>query len=126
LPRAPGPIAAVLAAACIVGVSAAPAGADAAYCSPTGDYCYSAGAERGVVRIRLTTFSFQDPVEVCVSHRKGRECRSFTPRRTRHDAFAFAVRWSRHFPNHGPGTYRVRFRVPGAPSFGPPLTFKRG
>jgi hypothetical protein len=109
-----------------LGVGVAPAGAASAYCSPTGDYCYSAGNERGVVRIRLTTFSFQEPVEVCVSHRKGRECRRFTPRRTRHDAFAFAVRWSRWFPNHGPGTYRVRFRLPGAPSFDPPLIFKRG
>jgi hypothetical protein len=40
-------------------------------------------------------------------------------------AFAFAVRWSRYFPNHGPGTYRVRFRLPGAPSFSPPLSFRR-
>jgi hypothetical protein len=114
------------AAACAFGVGAAPAGAKSVYCSPTGDYCYSAADERGVVRIRLSTFSFQEPVEVCVSHRKGRECRSFTPRKSKHGLFTFAVRWSRHFPNHGPGNYRVRFRLPGASAFGDPLTFRRG
>jgi hypothetical protein len=44
----------------------------------------------------------------------------------KHGLFTFAVRWSRHFPNHGPGNYRVRFRLPGASAFGDPLTFRRG
>ena len=124
--RAPRPLLTALVAACALGVWAAPAGAASVYCSPTGDYCYSAAAEHGVVRIRLSTFSFREPVEVCVSHRKGRECHSFTPRMAKHGLYSFAVRWSRYYPNHGPGTYRVRFRLPGATAFGDPLTFRRG
>jgi hypothetical protein len=126
LRRAPVPLAAAVAAACALGAGAAPAAAAGSYCSPTGDYCYSARDEHGVVRIRLVTFSFQEPVQVCVSHRKGRSCHSFTPRVTKHHIYGFTVRWSRYFPNHGPGTYRVRFRLPGATAFGSPLTFERG
>jgi hypothetical protein len=123
---APRPLLAALGAACALAIAAPAALAAGTYCSPTGDYCYSARDEHGVVRIRLSTFSFREPVEVCVSHRKGRECRSFTPRPGRHGLSSFAVRWSRHYPNHGPGTYRVRFRLPGATAFGAPLTFRRG
>jgi hypothetical protein len=116
----------VLAAGTGLGATAAPASAASGYCSPTGDYCYSARAERGVVRLRLSTFSFSGDVEVCVSHRRGRACHRFALRRNRHDVYAFAVRWSRSFPNHGHGTYRVRFRVPGTPSaLGPGATFRR-
>jgi hypothetical protein len=122
----PGLIAAVLAVGIAAVVVPAPAVAASGYCSPTGDYCYSARDERGVVRIRPTTFSFQDPVNVCVSHRKGRTCHRFTPRAQKHGIFGFAIRWSRSFPNHGPGNYRVRFALgTGTSGLGPGVTFRR-
>jgi hypothetical protein len=105
-----------------------PSAAQAAstYCSPTGDYCYSARDERGVVRIRLSTFSFTDPVNVCVSHLKGRTCHRFRPRTQKHGLYGFAIRWSAYFPNHGAGNYRVRFALGiGTSGLGPGVSFKR-
>lgn len=125
MPTRPRLIGASAAAALLALALPAAAPAASGYCSPTGDYCYAARHEAGVVRIRLTTFSFQDPVTVCVSHRKGRTCHRFTPRAQKHDLFGFAIRWSRSFPNHGAGTYRVRFALGGS-ALGPGVSFRRG
>jgi hypothetical protein len=55
-----------------------------------------------------------------------RVCRRFRLRRTseRFSLFSSVVRWHRHFPDKGPGIYRVRWWRGGEP-FGPPLGFVR-
>jgi hypothetical protein len=120
------PVLAALTVAAALGAAASPASAASSYCSPTGDFCLSAKAERGIVRLRLDTFSFTGKVEVCVSHGSDRDCARFTLRPRKSGLHYIAVRWSRHFPNHGPGTYTVRFRLPDGTALGRSVTFKRG
>ena len=112
--------------AALVAAALAPAPAAASsYCSPTGDYCHSAGERDGVVRITLDTFSFRGRVRVCVTGPEDRTtCRRFRLRAGKHGVYGFSVRWSTHFPDQGAGTYRVRFRYAGT-SLGPADTFRR-
>lgn len=101
------------------------ASASSSYCSPTGDYCHSAVKRDGVVRIMLHTFSFRGRVRVCVTDPdRERSCKRFRLRARRDGIFGFRVRWSRHFPNGGRGTYRVRFRYGGS-QLGPADRFRR-
>ena len=110
----------------LVGAAVAPAPAEAtSYCSPTGDYCHSAGKRDGVVRLTLDTFAFRGRVRVCVRGPEDRTtCRRFRLRLSKHGLYGFDVRWSAHFPDQGAGTYRVRFRYAGS-SLGPADTFRR-
>jgi hypothetical protein len=103
-----------------------PAGAQAAsgYCSPTGDYCYSATKRQGVVRLTLGTFSFRGGVEICVTAPdRSRSCKTFTLRTRPRGVHEVDARWSAHFPRKGAGTYRVTFAVAGSPAFRPSVTF---
>ncbi len=62
---------------------------------------------------------------LCVTAPDGsRECRRFRIRRRSNGTFGSVIRWSRHFPNEGPGTYRARWRRAGDP-LGPRISFKR-
>ena len=121
LRRSIATLAPVLAAAAV-----APAPAEATgYCSPTGDYCHSAGKRDGVVRLTLDTFAFRGRVRVCVTAPDDRRtCRRFRLRRRANGVHGFSVRWSAHFPDRGPGRYRVRFRYAGT-SLGPADSFRR-
>ncbi len=106
----------------------APAHAASGFCSETGDYCYSAGPVRGVVRLKLATFSFRGSVDVCVTTPKGaKTCRPFRLRTQPRGVFDIDARWSAHFPNAGKGTYRVTFsaREGGGVPFKPSVTFRR-
>jgi len=121
--RAGSVVVSTLAAAALL--TAAPAASAAsAYCSQTGDFCYSAKKRAGVVRLAFATFSFTGRVKACVTAPTGsKTCRSFLLR-SRRGVHSFDVRWSAHFPNAGAGTYRVRFRNFGN-VLGPAVTFTR-
>ena len=106
-----------------------PASANAAssFCSPTGDFCYSAKKRDGVVRLGLGTFSFRGTVDVCVTAPdKTRSCKPFRLLERR-GFYEIDARWSAHFPRKGPGTYRVTFaaRQVGT-TFRPAVTFRLG
>ncbi len=120
-------IAATLLTAGVATVAAAAPAAATSYCSPeTGDYCYSALKQRGVVRIGLDTFSFTGRVRTCVTQPGGaRTCKRFTLRTKRSGIHGFRTRWSRHFPNGGKGTYKVTFAPAGMGRLGPGVTFRR-
>ena len=107
---------------------ALPASAHAAssYCSPSGDFCYSAKKRDGVVRLALGTFSFRGTVDVCVTAPdEAHSCKGFRLRERR-GLLEVDARWSAHFPRKGPGTYRVTFaaRQVGTEAFRPSVMFR--
>jgi len=111
--------AAVVAAALALAASAAAA---TSYCSPTGDYCTSVARQKHVRYLRLSTFSFRGRVKICVRDpRNLRTCHSYTLRKAGL-LYVVAVKWKSHFPNPGPGTYRVSFLLDTA-ALGPVLSF---
>jgi hypothetical protein len=117
----------LLLAAAVLGalVAAAPAAAKTTYCSPTGDYCTSVARIQHVRYLRLSTFSFRGRVKICVRDpRAVRTCHSYLLRKTG-QLFQVKVIWKRHYPNPGPGTYRVTFFL-GTTKLGPALTFTLG
>jgi hypothetical protein len=122
MPRA---LLAVALATAVCGLAAAPASAASTYCSSTGDVCYAARRQAGVVRLRLDTFSFSGPVRVCVTPPRGaRTCRSFQLFRRAGGLRGMNARWSAHFTNQGAGRYRVRFFAGGS-ALGPSVSFTR-
>jgi hypothetical protein len=106
-------------------VSVALAASANTYCSPTGDLCYGASPARGGVVLRLTTIErYFGRYTLCVtSPRRTRVCGSFPIFRSG-QVWESRVRWLRQFPNHGPGRYRVSWRLDGVP-LGPTLGFRR-
>lgn len=120
----------VLAAALSVGLVAlapAPAVAASSACAPeTGDWCTSVQKRAGRRYLTLTTFSFRGTVRICVRGPERRTCRTARLRATRDGIFQARLRWSRSFPDQGPGRYRVTFApsVTGA-QLGPTLSFAR-
>ena len=107
-------------------VLAAPASAEArnSYCSPTGDYCTSVTNRAGSHVLRLATFSFRGRVRVCVEPPRGAgTCKRFLIRKGKAGIYVSSVRWEAHFPDRGPGTYRVRWRKFGS-TLGPALAFR--
>jgi hypothetical protein len=114
----------LLLAAAVLGalVAAAPAAAKTTYCSPTGDYCTSVARLQHVRYLRLSTFSFRGRVKICVRDPKAvRTCHSYLLRKSG-PLFQVKVIWKRHYPNPGPGNYRVTFFL-GTTRLGPALTF---
>ena len=113
-----------IATALVAGLLLAPtAAAKATFCSPTGDYCTSTTRVGGAVMLRLSTFAFSGSVRICVTDPKAkRVCRAFQLRR-RAGMWQVGVRWHRHFPNGGPGVYRVRFFTQST-QLGPVLDFR--
>jgi hypothetical protein len=111
-------VAVVLAAPAV----ATPAAAKTTYCSPTGDYCTSAARVKHVRYLRLSTFSFRGQVKICVRDpRNLRTCHSYALRRSG-PLYEVVVTWKGHYPNPGPGVYRVSFFL-GTTSLGPTLSF---
>lgn len=100
------------------------AAAKVTYCSPTGDYCTSVAKVKGVRYLRLTSFAFNGRVKICVRDPKGdRVCHSFRLTKSG-PAYGLNIRWARHYPNRGAGTYRVSFFL-GTQRLGPVLAFVR-
>lgn len=103
---------------------ASSASAVSGYCSPTGDYCISSTRQAGAVFLQLRTFSFRGRVRICVTNPAARRvCRTFPLRSRPAGVYEVKIRWHRHFPNGGPGTYRVRFFT-GRTRLGPVLDFR--
>jgi hypothetical protein len=110
----------VLAAAALAPAAAA----KVTYCSPTGDYCTSAAKVKGVRYLRITSFAFNGRVKICVRDPKGgRVCHSFRLTMSG-QSYGLNIRWRRHYPDRGPGTYRVSFFL-GTMRLGPVLAFVR-
>jgi len=104
----------------------ASAAARSAYCSPTGDVCFSAKRKKGDVALRFGTFALRGKVQACVTAPdRTRKCKTFTLKRGKRDIYAVRVLWSKHFPAKGKGKYRVRWRMPGGGNLGPRISFKR-
>jgi cbb3-type cytochrome oxidase cytochrome c subunit len=108
----------VVAAAALVPAAAA----KVSYCAPTGDYCTSVKKVKGVRMLNITSFAFNGRVKICVA-KGGRVCHSFRLTKTG-PAYGLNIRWARHYPNRGAGTYRVSFFL-GTTRLGPVLTFVR-
>ncbi len=101
------------------------AGARSSYCSPTGDYCTSVHRTGGDVLLRIATFSFRGTYRLCVRAPDGSAtCKRFRLLRGRAGIYSSSKGWSRHFPNRGPGVYRVRWQKFGK-DLGPRLSFRR-
>ena len=115
----------ILAASTLVGtLSPVSAVASPAYCSPTGDYCIAVKRPSGRIVLRIGTFSFRR-YTLCVTDPAGvRTCKPFGLKRTRAGLYESKVHWRAHFPDRGPGLYRVRWRVSGA-NIGRILRFRR-
>lgn len=108
------PLLAASLAAALVLVAPQSSGANPAYCSPSGDYCqYVDGSKQRPV-FNLRAFSLTDEIDVCVMSRtKEWTCHSFPMRRGEHGIFVSKVRWHKHFPRDGRGSYRVAWRWNG-------------
>jgi cbb3-type cytochrome oxidase cytochrome c subunit len=112
---------AVVVAAAALAPSAA---AKVQYCAPTGDFCTSVAKVKGVRTFRLTSFAFNGAVKICVRDPKGgRACHSFRLSKMG-PAYGTSIRWRGHYPDRGPGTYRVTFTL-GSARLGPVLAFVR-
>ena len=90
---------------------ALPAAADhrpTSYCSESGDVCASTERVDGVRKLRISLGAkYFDRYTLCVTAPNGaRTCERFSIER-QNGAFGDTVRWSRHFPNEGPGAYTV-------------------
>ena len=118
-------ILALLAAATLLAAPAQPAAAASNYCSPTGDYCYSA-SKRAPVRLTIALAAkYFDRYRLCVTGPdRERDCKRFRIRELDSGVAEGRVRWSRHFPNRGHGVYRVRWFAMGN-ALGPGVTFRR-
>jgi hypothetical protein len=101
---------------------AAPAAAKVSYCSPSGDFCTSVAKLNGVRYLRISTFSFTGRVKICVRDPSAaRVCHSFRLQKAG-SLYQVRIIWKRHYPNRGPGAYRVTFFW-GTTRLGPALTF---
>jgi hypothetical protein len=100
------------------------AAAKVSYCSPSGDYCTSVKKVNSVRFLSVTSFAFGGRVKICVRDPKGgRVCRAFRLAKSG-PAYVLNIRWRRHYPDRGAGTYRVSFFL-GAQRLGPVLAFVR-
>jgi hypothetical protein len=118
-------LATLVLAAAIGAVAAAPASAASTYCSPSGDLCYGAMANPPV-RLNITLMAeYFKRYRICVTGPDGeRDCKRFRIRQVNNGLWVGKVRWARHFPNRGRGTYKVRWFGLGE-ALGPPVTFRR-
>lgn len=94
------------------------------YCSPSGDYCQEIrGTEKRPIFI-LSTFALRGDVDVCVRTPAAEwTCKAFPLRKGKFDIYVSKVRWYKHFPSAGAGTYRVSWRQ-GYDKIGKTLRFK--
>jgi hypothetical protein len=116
-----------LAALVLFAVLAAPAAARTAYCSPSGDLCYRAKDTGAATKLRITLAAHVfTRYRLCVTPPgHAGTCKSFRVRKTSHGLYDSTVRWSKHFPSAGPGTYKASWRQGGF-ALGPSVKFKAG
>lgn len=98
--------------------------AEPVYCSASGDVCFGIRGRAEAVVLRITTVERYFPrYRLCVRPPRGSPtCKTFPIRRSG-QAYGSAVRWRAHFPNRGPGRYRVTWRL-GTTRLGPTLAFR--
>jgi hypothetical protein len=102
------------------------AGAASTFCSPSGDFCIRIARDGGSPVFSIGTFAHRGRYTLCVTAPdSSRVCKRFLLTPEVHDLFGSHVRWSRHFPDKGSGTYRVRWRQSGT-NLGPRLSFRSG
>ncbi len=109
----------------LLGAAAESAAARSQYCSPSGDLCY--GVVHGPpLRLRIGLIArYFTRYRLCVTGPDRQQvCRSFKVHRTGGGTYGSTVKWSRHFPNLGPGVYRARWWAAGN-ALGPAVAFKR-
>jgi hypothetical protein len=111
----------------LVTVRPSAAAARSTYCSPSGDLCYAARGKGVHVRLRITLIAdFFRRYRLCVTAPDGtRRCKRFRLHRIEHGMFDSTIRWARHFPFRGPGSYRARWRHAGV-ALGPVVDFAEG
>jgi hypothetical protein len=99
--------------------------ARSAYCSSSGDVCFGV-LQGGPVRLNLSLAAkYFNRYKLCVTTPGGsRTCRRFSVHLGSRGAYSSTVRWSRHFPNGGAGTYKARWFA-GGNALGPSVSFKR-
>jgi hypothetical protein len=95
------------------------------FCSPSGDFCYGVRRQGADAILRLDGFVNFGRYNLCVTApNRTRACKTFRLRRAMRGLFRSRVRWSLHYPDRGPGVYRVRWRT-GGRNLGPRLSFRR-
>jgi hypothetical protein len=115
-------------AALAVALGPAPAAsARTTYCSPSGDLCYGAFDMGAKVNLRITLMAgYFKRYRLCVTAPDGtRRCHGFRMHRIEHGMYDSTIRWSRHFPNRGAGTYHARWSYAGG-NLGPRISFAAG
>ena len=104
------------------------ASARSSYCSPSGDFCYGLSAERDPKIALHMAARYFPKARICVTPPDGdeRTCKTYTVRDLG-SIYGVRVRWSAKFPNHGRGTYKVKFYSAGTTSegLGPSVSFRR-
>ncbi len=107
-------------------LSPAVASARESYCSPSGDLCYGVRGDDSPLRLGITLAAkYFTRYRLCVTAPDGsRDCRRFRITKRTNGTFGSVIRWRRHFPYQGPGTYRARWRL-GVDPLGPAISFKR-
>jgi hypothetical protein len=119
----------VLASAAAAVVSAAPRPSTlAAFCSPSGDVCFGVINRSGAVYLELSTaVHYFDRYRLCLRPPRGGaagrlRCGVY-PVVRRGAAWGSSIKFSRQFPNVGPGTYRATWKLDAQP-LGPTLHFQ--
>ncbi len=82
------------------------------FCSETGDYCVSAKREDGVRKLRIALAAkYFSRYRLCVTGpNDDRTCKTFRIESMGNGIYGDVVAWRRHFPDEGPGAYKVRWK----------------
>ena len=102
------------------------AAAASRYCASSGDFCTGIFVKHGVRTLDLGTFSAASRYRLCVRPPDASAtCKRFRLiLQAQTGSYTSSVRWRRHFPDDGPGVYRVEWRLNGR-RLGPVLSFRR-
>ena len=114
-PRRTAIVAAALAAAMLIAAPASAGHRPTGYFSPNGDFFTKIVRDNGI-RLEIGSLAFRGRYQLCVVTPDGdRSCKRFRLSDADADGvYADSVRWQRHFPDGGPGRYRVIWRKGGS------------
>jgi hypothetical protein len=85
------------------------------YCGESGDLCQSTRKVENMRKLAILTYAkYFSRYRLCVTGPDGlRSCKTFRMRETPSGFYEGKVKWRRHFPDSGPGTYVVTWRALG-------------
>jgi hypothetical protein len=84
------------------------------YCSPSGDFCQEVSGTKHRPVFLFDTFSLRGEIVVCVrAPSQSWSCKNFPLRERKQGVYTSKVNWHKHFPNEGPGKYRVNWQQDG-------------